>query len=158
MPGTGYRVVVPYEEHKDCGDSSEIPAKRVCSSRVPVFVDLQLSHGLNRRIDVLADFRFGIERGHPGTRQFAFAPGLRYWLDPDTAAKAFTVLQAVYDATAQNQPGVSDSDFGGRVALGFMYDLMRNFGIYLQAGATAGFKRWFRVELDTGLGAQARFP
>lgn len=156
MPGLGYRLIVPYEEDIDCGDDPA--SKRVCTGRLPVFLDVQLSFGVSRRLDVLADVRFGLEEDFTGTRQFAVAPGIRYWLDTETRAKAFTAVQVVYDATEQNSDRVSDTDLGGRVGLGFMYDLSRRFGILAQTGATLGFSRWFRMELDFGLGGQVRFP
>jgi hypothetical protein len=31
-------------------------------------------------------------------------------------------------------------------------------GFYFQFGETIGFRRWFRIELDVGLGVQVRFP
>ena len=45
-----------------------------------------------------------------------------------------------------------------RNANGLMYDPIRNVGFYVQFGETIGFARWFRIDLDVGLGAQIRFP
>ena len=45
-----------------------------------------------------------------------------------------------------------------RNANGLMYDPIRNAGFYVQFGETIGFARWFRIDLDVGLGAQIRFP
>ena len=53
---------------------------------------------------------------------------------------------------------VADNDFGMRNSNGLMYDAIRNVGFYFQFGETIGFARWFRIELDAGLGVQVRFP
>ena len=39
-----------------------------------------------------------------------------------------------------------------------MFEVMRNFGVYVQFGETIGFVRWLRFEIDVGIGVQARFP
>ncbi len=91
-------------------------------------------------------------------RQFAVAPGVRFWLDRDLRLKFFTTLQALFDATAQGQARVRNTDFGLRNSNGLMYDAVRNVGVYLQFGESIGVVRWFRVELDLGLGLQVRLP
>lgn len=156
MPGSGYRMIVPYEDGIDCGDA-ESSGKRVCTARSPTFIDAELSYGITTRLDLVVAARFGIEKDFTRTRQFALMPGLRIWLDQDDALKFFTMLQAVLDSTDQ-QGNQSKSDYGARVGLGFMYDPIRNLGFYAQLGATFGFKRWFRIEADMGAGVQVRFP
>jgi hypothetical protein len=161
MPGTGYRLIVPYKEGQFCGDQSGITGKRVCAHYVPVFLDFQLSFGVAGRADVLLDLRFGLQSDPavPGNRQFAVAPGLRFWLDQDVALKFYTTLQFVYDHTNfANSGGIKSSDVGMRNANGLMYDPIRNVGFYVQFGETIGFMRWFRIDLDVGIGAQLRFP
>ncbi len=159
MPGIGYSVIVPYQENKDCGDSSGKADKRVCTNKVPFFLDFQLSFGLSSRIDLITDVRYGVG-GQPVTdvHQFALAPGLRVWIDQDSATKFYTTIQMLFDSTPQHQIGIADSDFGIRNSNGFMYDVIRNVGFFLQFGETIGFKRWFRIELDVGAGVQVRFP
>ena len=89
---------------------------------------------------------------------------MRVWLDSDTRLKFFTTLQVVFDHTEQGQfnetlkDTVADNDFGVRNSNGLMYDAIRNVGFYFQFGETIGFARWFRIELDLGLGVQVRFP
>ena len=102
--------------------------------------------------------RFGIESDFTQSRQFAIAPGFRYWVDPDLPFKFFATIQGVFDATAQNSRQVWDNDFGIRNANGFMFEVMRNLGIYIQFGETIGFSRWLRFEIDGGVGVQARIP
>ena len=163
MPGSGYRLIVPYKEGQTCGDSSGAQGKRVCAHSVPAFLDFQLSFGVAARADVILDLRFGLQQDPavPGSHQFAIAPGLRFWLDQDVSLKFFTTLQFVYDYTnfsnSQGQ-GISNSDVGVRNANGLMYDPIRNVGFFVQFGETIGFMRWFRIDLDVGIGAQIRFP
>jgi hypothetical protein len=45
-----------------------------------------------------------------------------------------------------------------RNANGLMWDPIRNVGFFVQFGETIGLMRWFRIDLDVGLGAQIRFP
>jgi hypothetical protein len=162
MPGTGYRLIVPYKDGQFCGDSSGRDNKRVCAHGVPFFLDFQLSFGVAKRADLIVDFRFGLQsdsaavKNSQGERQFAFAPGLRFWLDQDVTLKFYTTLQFVYDYG--NFDGVSNSDYGVRNANGLMYDPIRNVGFYVQFGETIGLARWFRIDLDVGLGVQIRVP
>jgi len=161
MPGTGYRLIVRYKEGQDCGDSSGIHTKPVCAHSVPVFLDFQLAFGVGARADVILDLRFGLQSDPaiPGNHQFALAPGLRFWLDQEVALKFYTTLQFVYDHTDfSNSVGVSSNDVGMRNANGLMWDPIRNVGFFVQFGETIGFMRWFRIDLDVGLGAQIRFP
>jgi hypothetical protein len=159
MPGVGYSVIVPYQEGKDCGDSSGDPNKRVCTSRVPLFVDLQLSFGLSTRIDLITDLRFGVEGQRvTDSRQFAFAPGFRVWIDQDSNIKFYTTIQGLVDSTDQNQSGIPNTDWGVRNSNGLMFDAIRNLGFFFQFGESIGFQRWFRLELDVGGGVQVRFP
>lgn len=156
MPGSGYRMIVPYNEGTYCGDA-EYAGKRVCTARSPTFIDLEASFGITTRLDLVVATRLGIEKDFTASRQFAVMPGLRIWLDQDDALKFFTMLQAVFDSTDQNG-FVSKSDYGARIGLGFMYDPIPNIGFFAQLGSAFGFKRWFRIEADLGAGVQVRFP
>ena len=53
---------------------------------------------------------------------------------------------------------MKDNDFGVRNSNGFMFEVMRNLGFYIQFGETIGFVRWLRFEIDGGVGVQARIP
>ena len=160
MPGIGYRMIVIYNEEQVCISSSGRDGKWVCNNDVPFFLDFGVSYGLTERLDLITDVRLGIARDDAKGigRQFALAPGIRFWLDHDTPVKFFTTLQVVYDHTRQSQASVSDSDYGARNANGVMYDPNPHFGVFLQLGETLGFSRWFRIEVDVGLGVQARWP
>ena len=157
MPGTGYRVLVPYRENIPCGDSSGNRSRRVCTHILPLFLELQLSYGAFPRLDFIVDLRFALQKDpSPGAgHQFALAPGVRYWLDQGVALKFYATGQAVYDHTYYLY--VSKSDFAIRNADGLMYDVIKNVGFFFQVGWTMGFTRWYRLELDTGLGVQIRF-
>jgi hypothetical protein len=161
MPGSGFRGIFPYQDQSFCGtttaDSPPQPS-RVCTGRIPFFMDTQISFGIATRWDLLVDLRFGIEKDFTQTHQFAVSPGFRYWVDPDLDTKFFTTLQGVLDTTNQQNPMVKNNDFGVRNANGFMYEVMRNLGFYVQFGETLAFRRWLRFEIDGGLGVQARFP
>lgn len=160
MPGSGYRLIVPYKESQDCGDRSGGKEKRVCANYVPFFLDLQLSFGVVARADIIFDMRFGIQKDPAFTwsRQFALAPGIRFWLDQDVAFKFYTTLQFVYDHLDFRGTGPRNDDVGMRNANGLMYDPMRNVGFFVQFAETIGMMRWFRIDLDIGMGAQIRFP
>jgi hypothetical protein len=160
MPGSGYRLVVPYKDQMFCGDASGVGNKRVCAHRLPTFLDFQLAFGVAARADVILDLRFGVEADPAirGSHELALAPGLRFWLDQDIALKFYTTLQFVYDHVDFKNTGPRNADVGMRNANGLMWDPIRNVGFFVQFGETIGFMRWFRIDLDIGLGAQIRFP
>jgi hypothetical protein len=161
MPATGYRLIVRYNDHQYCADSSGIGDKPVCARRLPTVFDLQFSFGAMDRLDIILDYRFGLEEEPAvlGGYQFAIAPGLRFWLDRERAAKFYTTLQFVYDyADYSGSPEVPSHDFGLKNANGFMYDLIRQVGVFVQFGETIGLRRWFRIDLEIGLGVQVRLP
>ena len=154
LPGTGYRGIFPYQENVNCGQ----PGKRVCTGRLPIFLDVQPSFGFANHWDVIVDLRFGLGQDFTDSHEFAVAPGVRYWVDPQEDTKFFATVQAAYDTTAQHDPIIHNDDFALRNANGFMFEIMRNFGVYVQLGETIGFVRWLRFEVDGGLGVQARLP
>jgi hypothetical protein len=154
LPGVGFRGIFPYQENINCGQQ----AKRVCTGILPFFLDVQTSFGLTEHWDLLVDLRFGIATDFTTAHQFAVAPGFRYWVDPELPVKFYATIQGVFDATAQHNSMVKNNDFGIRNANGMMFEVMRNFGFYIQFGETLGFVRWLRFEIDGGAGVQARIP
>ena len=154
LPGVGFRGIFPYQENVNCGQQ----AKRVCTGLLPFFLDVQTSFGIAEHWDVLVDLRFGIATDFTTAHQFAVAPGFRYWVDPELPVKFYATLQGVFDATAQHNSMIKNNDFGVRNANGMMFEVMRNFGFYIQFGETVGFVRWLRFEIDAGAGLQARIP
>jgi hypothetical protein len=125
---------------------------------LPTFLDVQPSFGVALHWDVLADLRFGLAEDFSGNHQFAVAPGVRYWVDPKEQTKFFATVQIADDTTAYKGMLKHDDDVALRNSNGFMYEVMRNFGVYVQFGETIGFLRWLRFEVDAGLGVQARLP
>lgn len=160
MPGIGYRVIARYNDRQFCLDRSEDDSKWVCTNEVPFFLDLSASYGLSEGLDLLADVRLGLGKDQASGvgRQFAIAPGVRLWLDRGKRMKFYTTVQVAFDHTKQGQDRVRDSDWGLRNANGFMYDAIRNLGFFVQVGETIGVVRWFRIEVDAGVGVQVRFP
>jgi hypothetical protein len=156
MPGTGYRVIVPYQDGKGCGDHSGASLRPVCTSAIPTFLDLQIAFGITPQVDFVTDLRLGLERDFAHQKQFAVAPGFRFWMDAEENLKFFTTLQGVIDHSPS--PGVASNDFAIRNANGMMYDFLKNVGIFLQIGETLGVLRWLRMEFDVGAGVQLRFP
>ena len=158
MPGIGYRGIFPYAGPADQTISCGQQGKRVCTGLLPFFLDVQPSFGFAEHWDVLVDMRFGIGTDFTSSHQFAVAPGFRYWVDPELGFKFYATIQGVFDTTAQHNPLVKDTDFGVRNSNGFMFEMMRNLGFYIQFGETLGFVRWLRFEIDAGAGVQARIP
>jgi len=156
--GTGYRGIFPYKDNIYCGQIQNMMASRVCSGRLPVFIDVQASFCITSHWDLLVDLRFGAEVDFTATRQFAVAPGFRYWVEPEDMFKLFTTVQVAYDTTVQHNDALKSYDIAIRNSNGLMYEVMRNLGFYVQFGETIGFVRWLRFEIDVGLGVQARFP
>jgi hypothetical protein len=154
MPGVGFRGIFPYQENIPCGQQG----KRVCTGLLPFFLDAQASFGIAQHWDLLVDVRFGILTDFTTSHQFAVAPGFRYWVDPELPVKFYATLQGVFDATAQHDSMVKNNDFGVRNANGMMFEVMPNFGFFVQFGETVGFVRWMRFEIDGGAGIQARIP
>ena len=154
LPGSGFRVLFPFSEGIYCGQLG----KRVCTGRLPTFIDLAPSYGVSAHWDLLFDLRLGLQADFAHTHQVAFIPGFRYWTEPGARAKFFATLQLAYDVTAQHTSALSKNDFAVHNANGLMVDIMPNLGFYAQFGDTIGFIRWLRFEIDLGLGVQARFP
>jgi hypothetical protein len=155
LPGTGYRIIAPYHNmNVSCGQG----INAVCTGRLPFFMDAQPSFGFARHWDVIVDLRFGIEADFNGSHQFTVMPGVRYWVDPELETKFFATFQGIYDLNPQHDSRIKDYDLGVRNANGFMFEVMRNLGFYLQFGETLGLVRWLRFEVDGGIGVQARFP
>jgi hypothetical protein len=154
LPGTGFRVLFPYQESVYCGEIG----KRVCSARLPAYLDLQASFGFTAHWDVLAEVRRGLEDDFARTRAVAVIPGVRYWVDPSQRIKFFTTLQLDVDLTEQHNHALTGYDLAVHNGNGLMFEVMRDLGFYVQLSETIGFVRWLRFEVDVGAGVQARFP
>jgi hypothetical protein len=158
-PGLGYRVIFPYDEGQPCGEfKDDGTPKRVCTSRLPVFLELELAFGVTTSLDLIADFRFGLEKDFTPGKAFFFAPGVKYFIDPEKAFKLYASFQIVFDDEDQGASNVDNFDFALRNANGLQYEVLRQLGLFAQFGETLGFVRWLRFELDFAVGVQGRFP
>jgi hypothetical protein len=159
QPGLGFRLLLPYNDHEYCGQD-----KRVCSGRSPATMDVGLSFGVSRSVEILFELRLGLENdfqvgNSAGPKPFALAPGIKVYVDDEGSSKFFSTLQLNLDSTDYTASGVKEGlDIGVRNANGLLIDLHPTFGLYLFIGETLGVVRWLRLELDAGIGLQARFP
>lgn len=163
--GFGFRFIAPYNEEY-CGqvdqDNPSDP-KAVCSARSPFALDLGLSYGVARSLELLFETRIGLERDFgaspsddDGPRQLAFAPGIKIYIRDAGLTKFFSSLQFAIDVTDFAQ--ASKTDYGVRNTNGLQFDFHRTFGVYFYFGETLAFARWFRFEMDAGIGLQFRVP
>jgi hypothetical protein len=158
-PGLGYRVIFPYKDGEFCGETKDSGGpKRVCTSRLPWFLELEAAFGVTRSLSVIADLRFGLEEDFNTSHLFFFAPGVKYFSGPDARLKFYTTFQLVFDNEDQHNTSLDDFDFGLRNANGLQFDFNRYVGAFAQFGETLAFVRWLRFELDFAFGVQGRFP
>lgn len=161
--GVGYAGVFPYDGEY-CGQlDDEGGNNSSCLGRSPWGLDIGLSFGLTRRIEIFAETSFGIERDigeaegdDEGPRSIAVAPGFKAYIADIGPAHIFTTLQVVVDFTSYDQ--IDKTDFGGRNANGLQFDLTDNLGVYAFIGEQLSARRWLRFEVEAGFGAQLRIP
>jgi hypothetical protein len=169
--GLGLRVLIPYEKTDFCGEKDSTTSTGnapVCTGRSPFSFDLELGYGLTRKIDLVGEIRLGIEAdfaptaltiSKDGPHLFHFSPGARFFFSDARSTKLFTTAQLVFDFTgyedaAGNGRGV---DVGVKNLSGIWLDLEQAYGFYAYLGETATFSRWWRFELEAGIGVQARY-
>jgi hypothetical protein len=160
--GMGYGLIARYDMSDFCGQDG----KAVCTNTVPPFVELGLSIGVSRRVELITDLRLGlagyfVPEGSTAKEPAAFviAPGVKIYLDDKGSLKWFFTVQLAIDRTDFSASGPQDStDFGVRNAFGLLLDLHRTFGIYFFLGDTMELVRWWSFEMDGGIGLQVRFP
>lgn len=151
--GTGYRVIMPYNE-EFCGKAD----KSVCGGRQPFWIEISPSFGVTESLEVLADIRLFLEEDFTTSKGFFVSPGIKYYTDPESIFKFFATGQLVFESQDQMAgSGLSSFDFGLRSALGLQFDFMRYVGLYAQGGIIIGFKRWLTFVVDGGGGIQIRY-
>lgn len=164
--GWGYRLIKPYGDIW-CGERDDNDNAAFCTSAVPAFMELGLSFGVSKSVDVLVDFKYGLQRDDVSERRpLMLMPGVRFWMNPESAFKWALGLQFVMDFTKQdgesqqrfNKPKKDSFDVGARFYAQMQYDFFRYFGIYIKASGMVGAVRWLRMELEMQGGVQARFP
>ena len=165
----GMRAIVAYDDADYCGDTDTMSSTgnaAVCTGRTPFSLDLELGYGIARKIDLIAEFRIGIEADFAATATasdephvFHFAPGARFFFSDARTMKLFTTAQVVFDFAGYKDAAGQDrgADFGVRNMNGLWWDLDRAYGFYAYVGETLTFGRWLNFELEAGVGISARF-
>ncbi len=166
----GMRAIVAYDDADYCGETDSMSGtgnKAVCTGRVPFSFDLEVGYGIARKIDLIAEFRIGIEEDFTATltgagdgpRMFHFSPGARFFFSDAKTMKLFTTAQLVFDFAGYKDQAGQDrgADFGVRNLNGPWLDLDRAYGFYAYVGETATFGRWLLTQLEIGAGVSARF-
>jgi hypothetical protein len=166
----GMRAIVAYDDADYCGESDPMSGtgnKAVCTGRVPFSFDLEVGYGIARKIDLIGEFRIGLETDFTSTftgagdvpRMFHFAPGARFFFSDAKTMKLFTTAQVVFDFAGYKDAAGNDrgADFGVRNMNGLWLDLDRAYGFYAFVAETATFGRWLLTELQIGAGVSARF-
>lgn len=155
---TGYRGIFPYDGEY-CGVAGNNEA---CVERAPVVLDIGVSYGVTRSLELLLELTVGLERefgsgpGLTGPRTRVYSPGLRYYFSETGQLRFFSTLQLAIDATDFAQ--ASGVDYAIKNINGLQLDVQRAVGLYAFFGETVSWTRWLRFEMVAGLGVQARFP
>ena len=168
--GAGLRAIATYDEKVYCGASDGTVSTGnapVCLGRAPLAVGLELSYGVTRHLDVLAELQLGLEQDfastsstHDGPHPAWIAPGARFWFSEAATSSLFATAQVLVDVSGYKDMsgGSRGADLGVRSLQGYWWDLTRSFGLYIYASETATFARWIDLQLDVGIGLQARYP
>jgi hypothetical protein len=162
--GSGYRGILPYNEGEFCGDKNDMGANDdVCIGRTPFGLDLGLSYGVNKKLEVLLEMRIGLESdfgssttASDGPKLRMFAPGVKVYLRDVGVTKFFSTLQFLIDVT--DYPTNDSADLGVKQTNGLQFDLHKTAGVFFYFGEVVTFDRWLRFQMEAGLGLQARFP
>jgi hypothetical protein len=162
--GTGYRGILPYDDGEFCGDKNDMGANDdLCIGRSPFSLDIGLSYGISRKLELLLEMRVGLEAdfgssttADDGPKVSRFAPGVKLYVRDVGVTKFYSTLQLVIGTT--DYPTNSTKDFGIKQTNGLQFDLHKTVGVFFFFGEQTGWKRWLRFEMDAGLGIQARFP
>jgi hypothetical protein len=164
--GVGLRAVATYDPKVYCGTTDTMESSgnaRVCVGRAPLALGLELSYGLTRHVDLLAEMQFGLEQdfaststASDGPHLVVLAPGARFWFNETARSSLFATAQAVLDFSGYKT--VSGADVGVRSLQGYWFDPSKSYGFYFYVSETASFARWIDLELDVGVGFQGRYP
>jgi hypothetical protein len=160
--GDSYRLIFRYNKDVYCGESE----KDFCKGWTPAWLELGAGYGVTDAFEILTDVRLGLGSDiapangiEKGPKVLAIQPGIRVFIDDAGSIKFFTTFQASFDLTSYSKDVNAKSlDFGLRNVNGLLIDFHRTFGIYIHVGDTFGFVRWFRFEIDGGIGLMVRFP
>ena len=161
--GFGYRALFTYDD-EFCGELDDDGGNATpCLGRSPFGIDLALGYAVFDRLEVFLQARLGLEKdfgaavsSDDGPRAFALSPGIRGMIPVGGGTRFFATAQLWVDLA--EYPQLDEADLGVRNSNGLQFDLHKTFGLYFFFGEIVSWKRWFRFEVDAGIGAQARFP
>ena len=165
----GMRGILPYHDEY-CGERSEATGTGFadfCFARAPIPLDLVLSYGLNDKVEVLLELRFGLERDFGGTpgatsgpRPHIYMPGVKAYFSESGRSRLFSTLQLLFDTTGYTDPAGEELglDWGMRNVNGLQFDVHRAVGLYVFLGDLVTWDRWLTVQVEAGIGIQGRLP
>jgi hypothetical protein len=166
---TGYRFIKTWDSERYCGERAGAGDgggnALYCFDRTPAALDVSLSYGVTRGLEVMLDLRLGVERDFGGTavtdgpRLRHYAPGVKFWLSRG-AVNYFATAQLAIDATGYTDAGGDDlgADLRLRNANGLQVDFHDAYGVFAYFGEQVAFKRWLEVGIEAGVGIQGRYP
>ena len=167
---TGYRLIKTWDNSRYCGErggSGSGGGNAVyCVGRTPLALDVALSYGLTRSIEVLLDIRFGVERDFgssataDGPRLRHYAPGLKFFLGGEGQVHYFSTAQLAIDTTGYQDVGGAavGTDVRVRNANGLQIDFHDAYGVYAYFAEELAFSRWLEAGVEGGAGIQGRYP
>jgi hypothetical protein len=152
----GYRLAVRYQvPSTPCGASPET----FCHDRSPVVLDAAAGFGVTESVEIEARFRTGEpDFNYQGVLPLAAGVGVRLY-GSDTLKLKWVFGGAIFaDFTSPPAGTQWQTDILVRAEGGLHYDVVREFGFYIQVGATFGFLRSLALTVDGGVGVQLRLP
>ncbi len=163
--GDSYRIIFPYNDDDYCGDADS----STCRAVTPPWLEIGVGYGITNSFELLCDVRLGLGADFApatgtgasvdGPSALVISPGMRFFIDDTGSLKFFTTFQLAIDRTDYSRSGASArTDFGIRNVNGLLVDFHRTLGLYVHIGDTFGFVRWFRFEIDAGIGLMVRLP
>jgi hypothetical protein len=166
--GLGVRGIATYNSDY-CGvrdASAKNGNAPVCTTRSPLFLDLEPSFGVARSVELTFGLHLGLEGdfgatpASSGPHAFRLEPGARFFLSESGHSKLFVQPSLLLDFTNfQKEAGGSyGNDVGVRVNEGYWIDLHRAVGLYFFVAESVEFARWIYADLDVGIGIQGRYP
>lgn len=164
----GLRTIAPFDSEY-CGKNSTETGSgnaAVCVDRAPVAIDLALSYGLGDKLELLVEFRLGLESdfssvaGRSGPKLLRLSPGARIFYSKAGPGSLFSTAQIVFDFTAHEAPSGRPlgNDFGVRNANGLWFDRGEHVGLFVFVAESLTFVRWIELGLEIGVGIQGRLP
>ena len=163
--GASYRLIFRYKDTDYCGEAG----KSTCRTFTPPWIELGVGYGITDSFEILTDVRLGLGADFApatttgasadGPKVLVIAPGIRVFIDDKGSFKFFSTFQIAIDRTDYSRNAVdARTDIGVRNVNGFLIDFHRTLGMYAHIGDTFSFVRWFRFEVDAGIGLMVRLP